>query len=30
MCSKLHVVEETIAVTEAKKVGTAGGTLPST
>lgn len=30
MCSKLHFVEETIAVMEAKKLGTAGGTLPST
>lgn len=30
MCSKLHFVEETIAVTEAKKLGKAGGTLPST
>ena len=30
MCSKLQLVEETIAVMEAKKLGTAGGTLPST
>lgn len=30
MCSKLHFVEETIAVAEARKLGTAGGTLPST